>query len=197
MARISATDAVETVLVTGIHREELNFGDRVARRCDSDDIDVLRIPEGVPQSCRDVHQQFYHETRQRELYLQLHQQVKGRYRLLIDLHSGTDEAGPGADIYCRDAEVLARIGTHLDGRELSDRVRLIRIVDAREPAITVGAQTVVDAEARTSIPAAIWAGGRPVYVGLEVYLPKLSGTDEAETLACRLIRSIQSCTTAC
>ncbi|MFW5815308.1 MAG: hypothetical protein ACOCVP_00505, partial [Wenzhouxiangella sp.] len=151
-----------------------------------------RIPEGVSQRCRDVDQQFYHETRQRELYLQLHQQVKGRYRLLIDLHSGTDEAGPGADLYCRDAELLERIGTRL-APELGERVRLVRIVDAREPAGAGGPQAVVDAEARTSIPAAIWTGGRPVYVGLEVYLPEPADSTEAEELACRLIRCIQAC----
>ncbi|NDY95086.1 hypothetical protein [Wenzhouxiangella limi] len=194
MARVKAPGAAETVLVTGIHREELNFGDRVTKRCASDEIDVLRIPEGVSQRCRDVDQQFYHETRQRELYLQLRQQVKGRYRLLIDLHSGTDEAGPGADIYCRDAELLECIGLRLNEREPGDRVRLVRIVDAHERAVAAGPQTVIDAEARTSIPPSIWAGGRPVYVGLEVYLPEVAGTDEAETLACRLIGCIQSCT---
>jgi len=35
---------------------------------------------------------------QRKLYLQLYQQIKRRYQLLIDLHSGLDENGPCADI---------------------------------------------------------------------------------------------------
>ncbi|MEE4638904.1 MAG: hypothetical protein V2J42_09220 [Wenzhouxiangella sp.] len=193
MARVKTAPSAETVLVTGVHREELSFGDGVTRRCASNQIDVLRIPEGVPQRCRNVDQQFYHETRQRELYLQLHQQVKGRYRLLIDLHSGIDEDGPWADIYCRDAKLLERIGSRVDARKLTDRVRLVRIVDAHQPAILKRGQSAVDTQARTSIPAAIWAGGRPVYVGLEVYLPDQAATGDAEALACELIHCIQAC----
>lgn len=193
MARVKSAHSAETVLVTGVHREELSFGDGVARRCASDQIDVLRIPEGVPQRCGNVDQQFYHETRQRELYLQLHQQVKGRYRLLIDLHSGVDEEGPCADIYCRDSRLLERIGSRLDTRNLTHRVRLVRIVDAHQPAILEGSQTAVDTQARTSIPAAIWAGGRPIYVGLEVYLADPAAPGDAEALACRLIHCIQLC----
>ncbi|MFW6339805.1 MAG: hypothetical protein ACOC0Q_02945 [Wenzhouxiangella sp.] len=59
--------------------------------------------------------------------------------------------------------------------------------------VALHGQTAVDAEARTSIPASIWAGGQPVYVGLEVYLPGQANTNGAETLACQLIRHIQAC----
>src|SRR6056297_4025909 len=126
--------AAETVLVTGVHREELGFGDRVTDGLDTRRIDLLRIPEGVAQRCVDVNQQFYYETRQRELYLQLHQQVKGRFGLLIDLHSGYDESGTSADVYCRDPALLDCVGCQVRDIRLRHRVRLLRIVAPGERA---------------------------------------------------------------
>ena len=35
------------LIVTGIHREELAFGDRVSDLLGDLDIDVMRIPEGI------------------------------------------------------------------------------------------------------------------------------------------------------
>lgn len=180
----------DTVLVTGVHSEELAFGDRVTDRLDTGDIEVLRIPEGVPQRCTDVDQQFYYETRQRELYLQLHQQVKGRYRALIDLHSGLDEDGPSADVYCYASAMLDCIAARLGKRE---PVRLIRIVASDEPMPPASAGDGPDGGARTRIPQAIWTAGSPLYVGLEIYLPLDRGAREAEALAQRLIACIQAC----
>ena len=182
--------AADTVLVTGIHAEELEFGDRVSDRLEPGDIEVLRIPQGVPQRCADVDQQFRYETRQRELYLQLHQQVKGRYRVLIDLHSGLDEDGPSADVYCHAPAMLDCIGSRLDERE---PVRLIRIVAPDEPMPPAGADDGPDAGARTRIPPKVWTGGDPVYVGLEIYLPYRGRSEDAEDLARRLIACIRSC----
>lgn len=178
----------QTVLVTGVHVEELDFGDEVSKLVDTRHLDLLRIAKGVPQRCTDVDQQFHYETRQRELYLQLHQQVKRRYRLLIDLHSGWDDNGPCADIYCHNPDVLDGLRVVLKKASLSERVRLIRIVDQPElPA----SMTLADGEARTSIPALVWSSDRPVYVGLEVYLPGATDLDEATALAVSLVRNIQ------
>jgi hypothetical protein len=178
-----------TVLVTGVHSEELAFGDRVTAGLGHAAIEVLRIPKGVPQRCTDVDRQFRHEARQRELYLQLHQQVRGRYRALIDLHSGVDENGPSADIYCHDPGVLDRLARQLDDDE---PVRLVKIVAPGEPLPRTGGE----AGARTCIPEAVWAGGPPLYVGLEIYLPDDGQPGEAERLAQRLIACIQDCVAA-
>jgi hypothetical protein len=176
--------------VTGVHREELSFGDQVAELLASEAIDVLRIPEGVPQSCSDVDQQFYHEARHRELYLQLHQQVKRRYELLIDLHSGWDDDGPCADIYCHDPSILDCLGHSLATPSFEGRVRLVRITSPGE-----GANNAmrVDCEARTSIPEVVWKTPKPVYVGLELYLSDSHNSDKATSLAQALIRQIRGC----
>lgn len=191
---MSAASPAGTVLVTGVHREELAFGDRVTARLENEDIDVLRIPEGVPQQCPDVDQQFYYDTRQRELYLQLHQQVKGRYRLLIDLHTGLDESEVSADVYCHDPSLLDRLASRLRDAGCADRVRLIRIVATGEPVAAGDRRSGVDAGAHTRIPHSVWSRGRPVYVGLEVYLPEdHRGGSKAERLAQTLIASIRNC----
>jgi hypothetical protein len=182
--------ATATVVVTGVHREELAFGDRVADRLDPEGVDILRIPEGVPQRCTDVDQQFRHEARQRELYLQLHRQVKGRYGLLIDLHSGVDENGPGADVYCHDSNLLECLRSDLDPT-LS--VRLIRIIAPDDPIPDPGDDGVAETGARTCIPSSVWNGGQPLYVGLEVYLRDAEAGRDAESLAERLIGCIQAC----
>jgi hypothetical protein len=187
---LSNTGNARTVLVTGVHREELDFGDQVAQLLDRESIDVLRIPEGVPQSCGDVEQQFYHETRQRELYLQLYQQVKRRYELLIDLHSGWDEDGPCADVYCHDPDILHCLGRALDSPSFDGLVRLVRITESGDSTRDI---RPVDCEARTSIPEVVWKTPSPVYVGLEVYLPDRQKPDEAARLAQLLINKIRAC----
>ena len=189
MTTLRKACSAATVLVTGIHREELGFGDQVASLLDPDRTDILRIPEGVPQSCEDVDQQFYHDARQRELYLQLHQQVKRRYELMIDLHSGRDEDGPCADIYCHDVNTLQCLHRSLASSSFGDLVKLVRITSG-EIAIP---SVPVDCEARTSIPEVIWATPNPLYVGLELYLPEAARLDEATELARFLIGKIQDC----
>jgi len=97
--------APEAVLIIGAHREELAFGERVAEGLDPR-IAVLRIPEGISGNRPRPDEVFYYETRHRELYLQLRQQIRGRYQLVLDLHRGLNQPGRCADVFCRDAALL-------------------------------------------------------------------------------------------
>ena len=92
----------EPVVIIGAHREELEFGERVAEGL-GPQISVLRIPEGISGHRPRPDEVFYYETRHRELYLQLRQQLRGRYKLAIDLHRGLNQPGRCADVYCRAA----------------------------------------------------------------------------------------------
>jgi hypothetical protein len=93
------------VLVTGIHREELAFGDRVAALVDPEQVDLLRIAHGISNARTGTDGRFYSDTEHREIYLQLRQQLRQQPQWrgfpLIDLHAGVDDHGPCADIYCR------------------------------------------------------------------------------------------------
>lgn len=151
------------LLVTGIHREELDFGDRVAGLIDPEQIQVLRIAHGISNARSTTGDQFYTDTEHREIYLQLRQQLQRRRGPLIDLHAGVDERGPCADIYCANEALLSCLARKLGP---DPRVRLVRIVDSPVP----GDDTRADAIARTRIPRQLWDDPDRLYIGLEVYL---------------------------
>jgi hypothetical protein len=182
------------LLVTGVHREELGFGDRVAALLDAERIDVLRIPEGITQRRTGTGRHFYVNAQHREIYLQLRQQVRGRYALLIDLHSGIDRDGPCADVFCRRESFLACLAAGLGQAGVTDAVRLIRILADGETRVSADGAGVVEAAAHTWIPRAIWDRTSPLYVGLEVYLPEAGeGGCRDWRFACGLIEAIRDC----
>ena len=69
-------------------------------------IEVLRIEQGLTSRKPVFDDLFYYTTRHQEIYLQLRQQIKKRYDLLIDLHSGINESGTCADIFCKHVDLL-------------------------------------------------------------------------------------------
>jgi len=183
----------ETLLVIGIHREELGFGDRVAALVDRDSIDVLRIPSGIPQARTGTDDHFYSNTQHREIYLQLRQQVKGRYRLLIDLHNGIDESGCCADVFCHDEAFLERLSAQIGQFGDERRVRLVKIIAQDDTAARGEERGIAEVGARTWIPRKIWDDGRPLYVGLETYLPSDGEGEQADwRFALRMIDRIRS-----
>jgi hypothetical protein len=146
-----------TLLVVGIHREELAFGDAVAEGLPRDRIDVLRIADGLSGRRPRADQRFRFDTLHRALYLQLLPHILDRHDLVIDLHTGLDARAPCADIYSRD---VARVAAMLAGAEpVRPAPRLVPLVQADDGPV-----------AATVIPPDIWRNRRFLYVGLEVYL---------------------------
>ena len=185
---------METLLVTGIHREELAFGDRVAALLDKQRIQVLRIPEGISHSRTGTDDLFYYNTRHREIYLQLRQQVKSHYRLLIDLHSGLNDSGRCADLYCRDEPILQCVAERSRQAGIGDQLRMVKILADSESSAPPVDRRDIDVGARTSIPKQIWDDRIFVYVGLEIYLAEEGvGTEEDWRFACDLIETISAC----
>ena len=179
------------VLVTGIHREELGFGDRVAALVDPRQVEVLRIAHGISNARTGADDRFYSDAAHREIYLQLRQQIRQqpqwRGSPLIDLHAGVDEHGPCADIYSANEALLSCLDTRL---RPDPRVRLVRIVDKPLPADDSSA----DAVAHTRIPRSLWDGQDWLYVGLEIYLARPGdGGPDACWLASELIGHICQC----
>lgn len=181
-----------TVLVIGVHREELGFGDRVAALLGESPIQVMRIPEGISNARGAGSSLFHYQTRQAELYLQLRQQLRSRYGLLIDLHCGLDVAGRCADVYCRSRSLLNHLASRAEEAGLRSSLRLAWIMGDFE---NHGAPcSEADTAARTSVPERIWRDKRLVYVGLEVYLPEPGvGTSEDWVFACDLVEQIRAC----
>jgi len=184
----------QTLLVTGIHREELSFGDRVVEQLDEERIQILRIPQGISHARPGSDSLFYYNTQHREIYLQLWQQVKGRYRLMLDLHCGLNDAGHCADLYSRDERLLQRIAARSKQVGIEGKIRLAKILKDTEEikANKADGQSVIGA--RTPIPESLWNDQVPIYVGMEIYLIKEGeGSAEDWLFARDLIELVQAC----
>jgi hypothetical protein len=196
--------APEAVLIIGAHREELAFGERVAEGLDSG-IAVLRIPEGISGHRPRPDEVFYYETRHRELYLQLRQQIRGRYQLVLDLHRGLNQPGRCADVFCRDSSLLQcvhratqrRYGRDV-GTSMVRSVRLASCTSSGRPKI--GADAAESAKGplgRTVIPAGVWDNEDFLYVGIEVYLTgEGQGQPDDWGFARQLVRYTVACARA-
>ena len=192
------------VVIIGAHREELGFGERVVDGLDPR-IAVLRIPEGISGQRPRPDEVFYYETRHRELYFQLRQQVRGRFKLVIDLHRGINQPGRCADVYCRDAELLRCVHVAALGRYGRDAgTGLVRTVRLASQARIGKSGTQADAElsagpfGRTVIPAGVWDSTEFVYVGIEIYLT-CEGSGEADDwkFARQLVEDTVACADTC
>ncbi len=180
-----------TLLVTGIHREELGFGDRVADLLDHERVDVLRIPEGISHARPKANELFYYRTRHREIYLQVKQQIGRGCRLLIDLHSGCSTTSPCADIYCHDNAMLACLLPEQAAFDQAHTVRLVKIVEQQAGASLSEASMPI---AHTWVPRELWDNPAFTYVGLEVYLhDNDAGAPREWRFARELIDHIEAC----
>ena len=159
-----------TLLVTGIHREELAFGDHVSELVDRDRVDVMRVPQGVSHARDGTGDEFYYTTKHREIYLQLRQQIRREYELVIDLHCGESEQGLYAELFCHDAHLMRCLTEQLRQRSLENTVRLIEIIAEHEAQPGGAVVKLENPKARTWIPESVWNGRDFRYVGLEVYL---------------------------
>ena len=195
MGKVELIMCADTLLVTGIHREELPFGDHVAALFDTDTIDIMRIPQGIPQARAGTRNPFYYDTQHREIYLQLCQQTKGRYRLLLDLHCGIDDTGKCADIFCHDQAFLDCLVQQRVTDSPAGSVRLIRIVETENTAQASGNNPVTNVHAHTWIPREVWNDKHCIYVGLEIYLRSGNeGNEEDWRFTRTLIENIRTCT---
>lgn len=184
----------EAVLVLGVHRAELAFGDRVAeglaRGPCAAALGIYRIPQGIRRARTAPGARFRSLAEHREIYLQLAQQIGRHPALLLDLHCGVDETRGGADLFCHDPGFLRGLDARLAAAGRHGRVRLLRIVGEDEPAGAAG-EAGFEGAAHTWIPRAVWAAPRPLYVGLEVYLAAEGAGEPADwAFARRLIAEV-------
>jgi len=174
-----------SLLLIGIHREELAFGLAVADGLNPAQVAVLTIPEGISGKHPQADQQFRYETLHHALYLQLLPHVLNRYQLLIDLHTGFDPLGPSVDLICADAALRSRLEAAI--RENAGMAaRNIRV-------IPLGTGTTAT-HARTVIPRQVWDNSAFRYVGMEIYLPESAQEQQIATeLARKLVLITANC----
>jgi hypothetical protein len=164
----------EALLVIGVHREELAFGERVAavlaEREDLAGLKLLRIPEGISGQHPRSDQRFHYELLHRAIYRQI-QETAGRYRLLIDLHGGEDDEGLCADVICGNPQLLQCVRQQVvtgSCRDFSSHAHRVRTVQLTRDSLAVAQGATA---ARTVIPPEVWDSPDFLFVGLEVYLP--------------------------
>ena len=185
---------VESLLVIGVHREELAFGDQVASLMDDSKFDVMRIPSGISNTQTGTGGGFYYQTEHREIYLQLHQQVKRQYRLIVDLHCGSTEQGNYAEVFSRDDRFIHCMSARLKERDWQQQVRVIKIIAELSTKNPGKPENYILPQARTWIPEKVWNDQAYRYVGLEVYLSHgRQGKPEDWAFTQQLIETIRLC----
>ena len=184
---------MRAALVIGIHHRELEYGQKVADLLIDSNIQMLRIDEGLPQQMEFDGKSFYYSTYLREIYLQVHQQIHNNYDLLIDLHTGINEAKRCADMYCSDIRLLDSVQELLAKKDTkkgfpdSGPVHFIQITD-KDTGNKKGRKSPV---CHTTIPRRVWTADEYSYVGLEIYLQDPGKGKEADwRYGSRLINTI-------
>ncbi|GEM_PF-1706660 len=174
----------QTLLVVGVHREERAFGEAVAAQLPAADFDLLRIAHGLSGRRPDPDELAAYRRRHQALYAQILDYVTPDHRIVVDLHTGYDEAGPCADVLCGHVDVLRcieqeAVTTPAGTPPAVETLRAVLLVNeqpAMSPTATTDGILASTAEQRWSclkpdIPQAVWRTGRHLYIGVEVYLP--------------------------
>ncbi|MEF3168991.1 MAG: hypothetical protein K6360_06610 [Deltaproteobacteria bacterium] len=119
--------------------------------------------------------------------------VDRRHDLVVDLHTGLNEGGRCADVYCAAPAFLDSLDGVIqsDAASLRRGVRLFRIVEDRDVDKKTACERA-DEKGRpvctTVIPAAIWKNRAFLYVGVEIYIRSSgAGTHEDWGYAAHLI----------
>lgn len=202
-------DTTEVLFVTGVHREERDFGNAVADRLDHTRFAPLRIPAGLsgkrpgPEGIDD------YRRRHRDLYRQILDHVRPHQHVLIDLHTGIDERHRSADVLCAHTGVLERVQRGAPQSDGQRSIRCVRLVaDAPRPpvpAVPAAGPTQATPAAspawpalRPEIPEAVWRGDDPLYIGIEIYLPQPGpGTTADADFAAGVTVLAADCALAC
>ena len=81
----------KTCVIIGAHREELAFGEKTTKGINKRGIEIIRIPEGIPNKRSNGELKSSKRANLANLYSRIHKKVCGSFDLVIDLHSGLSE----------------------------------------------------------------------------------------------------------
>jgi hypothetical protein len=177
------------VLLIGVHREELAFGEAVTQGLAPGTIQVLRIPAGISGVRPTQDRAFYYATHHQELYLQILPLVRGRYDLVLNLHCGVNEPARCADLFAADPALLdcacAALAEPSDNPAAKVRPILLGASKGARPTLP---------RAQTVIPEFFWRNPGFRYLGLKCFLLQPGAGEAADwDLARRLIEAAVAC----
>lgn len=185
-----------TGVIIGAHREELAFGEKTTNRIKKNGIEAIRIDDGIPN--RRIHNEpkSAKMTDLDSLYSRIHRKIRGKYDLVIDLHSGLCEEKWSADIFSPEMGFLDFMDAGLkkifrDKFHLPNKIRLFKIIgnnQSRPKAFDNRFPLCL-----AFVPENVLSGKQYRYVGLEVYLTSQKGCMSDYRLSRRLILAVHEC----
>ncbi len=186
----------KTCVIIGAHREELAFGEKTTKGINKRGIEIIRIPEGIPNKRSNGELKSSKRANLANLYSRIHKKVCGSFDLVIDLHSGLSEEKWGADIFSAEKEFLDFMGAgskklFQKKYRLPDAIRLFRIIGKPERISNVFDDRYPVCLA--FVPENIINGKHYRYVGLEIYLTSEKGRLSDYRLSRRLLRAVHEC----
>ncbi|WP_316858209.1 hypothetical protein [uncultured Cohaesibacter sp.] len=191
-------NSAETIVVIGVHKEELAFGDEVARHLDRTLFSPFRIASGLSARRPRTDQLEQYLTNHEQLYTQIADHMPAHCKLLIDLHCRL-KAEADADIFCASPDLLNRISESFHTRfpKSDARLRTIRMVSDAD--LCEWDDTHEDKHAsghllsKPELPEVVWRATRPAYVGLEIYLDHEGrGEQENWDLTLQILSAVRS-----
>lgn len=166
-----SSDGARILLVIGVHREELAFGDQLVSGLAGQMIDVLRIPSGLSARRPRADQLADYRANHASLYDQIGDHLQPAHEIMIDLHCSVG-ACPDMDIICADTgflQMLREACGHTKG--LRDAIlRTIQMVSDEDLRDHDRFEDEAQLFMKPDLPPSIWKARKPLYVGLEIYL---------------------------
>jgi len=178
------------LLVIGVHREELAFGDLVAKGLGSCGIDLLRIPSGLSARRPRADELEQYRTNHARLYEQILSYAAPNHTLLVDLHCSLKSH--------TDFDLIAADTTFLDTILKAFR-QTPSMAEASVRAIQMVSETDFQSATPPSdrlyikpdLPPSVWRSPKPIYIGIEAYLEQEGkGTRQEWEMAQDLIKTI-------
>ena len=184
----------DTLVVCGVHHEELAFGQQATRKLDRGHFESLAIVQGLSAKRPTPDRLDHYLDAHARLYEQIATCAKPHHRLVIDLHCRLKDTSD-ADIFCAHDDLLDKMREGLWEYTASRKamVRFIRMVTDQDIAGWSDARLKDRLFSKPEIPEEIWRPRSPIYVGVEIYLQR-EGRGKAKDwlLARHIIETIRT-----
>lgn len=191
--RKPAAPAADTLIVIGVHKEELAFGEHVAERLDHSQFELLHIANGLSAKRPTPEELEQYLANHTSLYKQIGAHIKPYHRLMIDLHCRR-KADVDADIFCADRQILDRVQSHCQTRGLVN-LRSIQMISDRDAVSIAQDQSPERLYAKPELPECVWRAQDYCYVGLEIYIGQEGSGEQKDWLfTIKLLETIKEAT---
>ena len=168
--RAEETSNAVLVLI-GVHREELAFGDQVVKPLPTGRFGILRIKQGLSARRPRPDQFLSYLDNHDRLYQQITSSIGSDCKLIIDLHCRLKERAD-ADLFSGSEQILKQAAATLAANpDFSGKaIRPIRMISDKDlESLDLEAESP-QLFAKPELPESLWRADSPLYLGLEIYV---------------------------